>query len=88
MPFCHLDSIAQNVPTKTLDLSKVATSQEELTVAMERVGENFDLARLMTANEFTLRDLRIRVAASKLSRAGELAQELDKLSKLTRKTAK
>ena len=88
MPFCPWDSIAQIVATKTLDLSRVATSQEELTVVMERVGENFDLARLMTANEFTLRDLRIRVAASKLSRAEEIARELDKLSDLTRKTAK
>ena len=85
LPICSWDSRATMEP---LNVSKVATSQEGLTVVMDRVGENFDLARDMTGHEFAIRDLRIRVAASRLPHGRELAQELDSLIRHTKKTAK
>lgn len=85
LPFCNWFSDAE---ARAIDVSKVATSQEGLTVVMDRVGENYDLARDMTGHEFAIRDLRIRVAASNLSRRQELARELDSLSRYTKKTAK
>lgn len=96
-PVCSFWIIRSNLPlcnwfpdaeSQVIDVSKVATSQEGLTVVMDRVGENFDLARDMTGHEFAIRDLRIRVAASNLSRRQELARELDSLSRYTKKTAK
>ena len=96
-PVCSHRIIQSNFPpcswipgaeSHAIDVSKVVTSQEGLTMVMDRVGENFDLAREMTGHEFAVRDLRIRVAASNLSRRQELAQELDSLSRYTKKTAK
>ena len=83
--FCNWSSGGEDRP---IDVSKVATSQEALTVVMDRVGQNFDLARDMTGHEFAIRDLRIRVASSNLSRRQELARELDSLSRYTKQTAK
>ena len=85
LPFCNW---FPDVKSQAIDVSKVATAQEGLTVVMDRVGENFDLAREMTGHEFAVRDLRIRVAVSGLSRREELARELILLSTYTRKTAK
>ena len=96
-PVCAIPVIGSQIPFCTgplefkdgsVDASKVATSQEELTVVMDRVGQNFDLARDIVAHEFTLRDLRIRVVASNLARKHEIAQELDSLIRLTKRTAK
>lgn len=83
--FCDWSSGRGDRP---INVSKVATSQEVLTIVMDRVGQNFDLARDMTGHEFAIRDLRIRVAASNLSRRQELARELDSLSRYTKQTAK
>ena len=83
--FCNWSTEGGDRP---IDVSKVATSQEVLTIVMDRVGQNFDLARDMTGHEFAIRDLRIRVAASNLSRRQELARELDSLSRYTKQTAK
>lgn len=83
--FCNWSSGGEDRP---INVSKVATSQEVLTVVMDRVGQNFDLARDMTGHEFAVRDLRIRVANSNLSRRQELARELDSLSRYTKQTAK
>lgn len=73
---------------RPINASKVATCQEELIVVMDRVGHNFDLARDMVGHEFAVRDLRIRVAASNLSRRQELTRELESLIRYTKQTAK
>lgn len=85
IPFCAPSSESKD---RDLNISKVATSQDELIVVMDRVGQNFDLARDMTGHEFAVRDLRIRVAASNLSRKKELTRELESLIRYTKQTAK
>ena len=85
IPFCALPSEPKD---RDLDISKVATSQDGLGVVMDRVGQNFDLAREMVGHEFAVRDLRIRVAASNLARKKELTQELESLIRYTKQTAK
>ncbi|KAF2238265.1 hypothetical protein EV356DRAFT_507360 [Viridothelium virens] len=96
-PICSIPIIGSRIPFCTWslefhdgsnDASKVATSQEELTIVMDRAGQNFEFARDMVGHEFTLRDLRIRVAASDLARGKEIAQELASLAQLTKRTAK
>ncbi|KAL9097932.1 MAG: hypothetical protein Q9165_000258 [Trypethelium subeluteriae] len=96
-PVCSIPVIGPRIPLCSWslelrdgsnDASKVATSQEELTVVMDRAGQNFEFARDMVGHEFTLRDLRIRVAASDLARGEEIAQELASLAQLTKRTAK
>ena len=85
LPFC---SMSFDPVDQTVDGSKVATAREELTIFMDRVGQNFDLARDMVGHEFTVRDLRIRVAVSNLSRKQELTRELESLIRHTKQTAK
>jgi hypothetical protein len=85
IPFCIVPSDPKDRP---INASKVATSQEVLAVVMDRVGQNFDLARDMIGHEFAVRDLRIRVAASNLSRKQELTRELESLIRYTKQTAK
>ena len=83
--FC---AVISDIDNRALDVSTVATTQDGLTVVLDRVGQNFDLARDMVDHEFAVRDLRIRVAASELSRRKELTQELDSLIRYTKQTAK
>ena len=94
-PLCTIPIVGSQLPFCTvhpgenpIDVSKVATSQEGFTVVMDRVGQNFDLARDMVGHEFAVRDLRIRVAASNLSRKKELTRELESLIRYTKQTAK
>lgn len=94
-PLCSIPFVGSQLPLCTvhpgdnpIDASKVATSQEGFTVVMDRVGQNFDLARDMVGHEFAVRDLRIRVAASNLSRKEELTRELESLIRYTKQTAK
>lgn len=96
-PMCSVPIIGPRIPfctwslepnDRSFDVSQVATSQEVFTVVMDQVGQNFDLARGMTGNQFTLQHLRIRVDASNLPRKKELAQELAHLIRLTKQTAK
>ena len=75
-------------PLRTINVPKVAMSQEELDLVMNSVGQNFELARDMIRQGFVVRDLRIRVAASGLSRRREVVDELDSLVRQTQKTAK
>ena len=84
----HFCTVIRDIEDRTLDVSMVATTQDGLTVVLDRVGQNFDLARDMVDHEFAVRDLRIRVAASELSRRNELTQELDSLIRYTKQTAK
>lgn len=46
------------------DIVTDSTSQEVLTVVIDRDKQNFDPARDMTDHEYAVRDLRLRVAAS------------------------
>ena len=85
IPFCTMSFEPRDRP---IDVSKVATSQDVLTVVMDRVGQNFDIAKDMVGHEFAVRDLRIRVAASNLSRKRELTRELETLVRHTKQTAK
>lgn len=85
LPFC---TGFYNTDNRVIDVSRVATTQEQLIVVVDRVGVNFDLARDMVDHEFAVRDLRIRVAASGLARRKELTHELDSLSRYTEQTAK
>lgn len=75
-------------PTRPIDISKVAATQEELAVVMDQVGHGFDLARDMKRREYAVRELRIRVAASELPRSQELTRELDSLIRYTKQVAK
>lgn len=50
-----------------------------LTIVIDRVRQNFDLVRNMLGHEFAVRDLRIRIVASNLSRKEELTRELESL---------
>ena len=94
-PMCNIPIVGSQLPFCTvrggdnpINPSKVATSQEGFTVVMDRVGQNFDLARDMVGHEFAVRDLRIRVAASNLSRKEQLTRELESLIRYTKQTAK
>ena len=92
-PMCTIPIVGSQLPFCTvhpdpIKASKVATSQEGFTVVMDRVGQNFDLARDMVGHEFAVRDLRIRVAASNLLRKKELTRELESLIRYTKQTAK
>ena len=73
---------------RSIDASRVATSQEGLVVVMEQVGQSFDLARDIVGHEFAVRDLRLRVTASNLQRKQELTRELESLIRYTRHAAK
>jgi len=73
---------------RSLSYDRFTASQEEFVVVMDQVGQGFDIARDMVGHEFSLRDLKIRVAASNLSRKDELARELEGLIRQTKKTAK
>jgi hypothetical protein len=86
IPICVSISRAAGAPT--LDPTVVVDVQKQLEAAMGDAGEGFSLARDMVGHEFSLRDLRIRVMASKLSRKDELARELDELIRLTKGSAK
>jgi len=82
IPFC-----ATSID-RSIDLSRITTSQDELTLVMDNVGQNFGLARDMVGHEFAVRDLRIRVGASDLARKQELTRELESLIRNTKQTAK
>ena len=85
IPLCS--GLSEAPPSRTINVTKVATSQEELDLVMNSVGQNFDLARDMVRHGFAVRDLRIRVAASDLSRRSEIVNELNSLVHETQKTA-
>ena len=94
-PLCNIPIVGSQLPyckvhpgENLVDVSRVATAQEGLTLVMNRVGQNYDLARDMVGHEFAVRDLRIRVAASSLSRKKELTRELESLIRYTKQTAK
>ena len=84
LPFYPARFAANNRPVNV----QVAASHDALAVVVDRVGQNYDLAREMRTNEYTVRDLKTRVSASSLSRKRELTKELESLIKYTKKTAK
>jgi hypothetical protein len=91
---CPIPIIGSAIPVceapkdRPIDASKVAASQEELSIVMDKVGHGFDLGRDMVGHEFAVRDLRIRVAASNLPRRQELTRELESLIRYTKQAAK
>ena len=96
-PICSISYIGPRIPLcpfinefsdRPINVSKVSDSQEGLNVVRSQVGESYDLATGMAYNEFTVRDLKVRVRASNLSRKWELVKELEALSRYTRETAK
>ena len=84
LPFCLARSAVNNRPVKV----QVAASHDALAVVVKRVGQNYDLAREMLRNEYSVRDLKTRVGASNLSRKREFTKELGTLIKYTKNTAK
>ena len=97
-PYCEMPVIGNLVPfcpraggqsstSATSFMSKVISSQEEFTGVSESVGQDHEQARSMTKHEWVLRDLKIRVATSKLSRKKELENELATLIQLTEEAA-
>ncbi|MCJ1394380.1 hypothetical protein MMC18_007258, partial [Xylographa bjoerkii] len=85
IPFC---SNSAGTPKGTAaDFKKGVLLQEELGGVMESVGHNHELARAMSRHEWVLRDLRIRVTASKFSLKTELVREMNSLIKLTEDAA-
>lgn len=81
IPFCPGSGGTPN--GSAAKFTKAMSSQEELDGVMESVGQNHELARAMSRHDWVLRDLRIRVAASKLRRKTELVRELDSLIQST-----
>ena len=75
------DGIAPNAT------GKLASSQDEVVVVLNSVGQNHQLARDMVGHEFALRDLRIRVAASKLNKKEEMTKDLKDLIEYTDEAA-
>ncbi len=88
LPMSSWVKFCTNNPTPSVDVTKLATSQKELTIVMDQVGRGFDLARDMVGHEFAVRDLRIRVVASKLARKEKLTRELKLLIQQTKQAAK
>jgi len=84
IPFCALQADYD----RQINVKKVIKSQNVLPEVMGRVGQSFEAATSMVHHDFALRDLKIRVSASSLSRAQELTRELEALSRHTKLTAK
>ena len=82
IPFCpHKGGTTSSTAVDFTE--KAMLTQAELGSVMESVGQNHEQARAMTNHEWVLRDLRIRVTASKLSRKAELERELHNLIQFT-----
>ena len=95
-PVCDIPLLGQQIPfcalqadyDRQINVKKVIKSQNVLPEVMGRVGQSFEAATSMVHHDFALRDLKIRVSASSLSRAQELTRELEALSRHTKLTAK
>lgn len=94
-PVCHIPLVSNLIPlcatptlARPLDPAKVVSSQEQLDGVMRPAGQNRDLAKEMMGHEYAVRDLRIRVAASKLERKRELEQQFNALLRRTKDTAR
>jgi hypothetical protein len=75
-------------PSTPLNLSKMTSSQDDLIVVRDALEQNQNLMELMLDNQFAVRDLKIRVAASKLPRKKDLAEDLETLIVLTREASR
>ena len=86
--FCPVDTGDKPDDIAFNATGKLTSSQDEIGVVLNSVGQNHQLARDMVSNEFALRDLRIRVAASKLQKKEEMTEDLNDLIKYTDEAAK
>lgn len=96
-PLCSTPVVGSRIPFCTellrpsnrhINVSQATTSQEELVVVMDRLGQNFDLARDMKDHWFALQDLSLLVKLRDLSRKEELMGQLEPLIHYTGQTAK
>jgi hypothetical protein len=95
-PLCTIPFLGPRIPLcqivtgydRQINVNKLTDSQEALTQVMGHVGPSFEVATSMVRHEFAIRDLRLRVSTSSLSRAPELAKELEALSRYTKLTSK
>lgn len=69
--------------SQLFNMSKVASSREELAVVVDGVGEHQGLTADLVKHQFVVRDLRIRAAASKLPRKQDLVDYLEELIRST-----
>lgn len=84
VPFCE----SFDLSGRSINVAKIATSQEELAVVMKHGKQNFDIAKDMVTYGFALRDLNIRMEASNLSHTREIIRELKSLNLHLRHTAR
>ena len=84
LPFCRARSAVNNRPVNV----QVTASHDALAVVVDRVGQDYDLAREILRNEYSVRDLKTRVGASSISRKRGLTKKLESLFKHTKKKAK
>ena len=82
-PLC---AILSSPPAKTIDISKVSTSQREFEQVINSAGKTLDLAMEMWGKDYVVRDLNIRVQHSELKNKKELSNELDSLVALNEET--
>ena len=96
-PVCAIPLIGPRIPfctssiqpiDRSIDVTKMATSQEALTDVIDSLGQGLDLARDMNHHEYVIRDLKIAVANSKLPRKKEITQELGLLIQYAQEYAK
>lgn len=84
LPLCHHED---RESTKTVNLTKISSSQQQLESVVESAGMGLGLAMNMLGNEYAIRDLTIRVKHSDLRRKDDLGKELDTLISLTTRTS-
>lgn len=95
VPMCSTPVVGPRIPfciellkisDRPVNTSKIASSQEDLVVVLDRTGQIFHLARDKWDGVFAVRDLRIRVELSDLVHREALEAELKKLIQDTEKT--
>lgn len=88
VPICVVPILGPRIPfcpeiltlhDRPINASKVTTAQEELTLVMERVGQNCHLSRDIWDYVKAVGHLKIHVELSHLNVKGELIQELERL---------
>lgn len=79
---------ASPLETGAVNLTKIASSRQQLVVVMDRVSHNPHLAGKMIRQQFAVRDLQVRVGASDLTRKEDMTAALELLIKYTKEIAR
>ena len=86
IPFCPAPTTTKEGSADNATAT-ITSLQDEIGGVVDSVGQNHELARLMTRHEAALRDLNIRVGASNLQYKQQLGRELDSLIRFTDEAA-